>query len=328
MQSSDAASTAALFLPIADLLQRTEQKLQKLTDFSAAIGQPLEVLSIRPGKRLRPALLLLSASMFSAPSEDCITAAAALEAVHLASLFHDDVIDETSMRRGSGTLNFQLGNKYSILIGDYILAQATQSLADISNSSIISIVTQAAREMSRGQLLELRYKGDASVSIDCYLDIIGAKTASLLSACCSIGALLSGADAKAQKSLAVYGFNLGLAFQITDDLLDIWGDPQVLGKPVLSDIKESKYTVPLLLARDKSGRNELTALLKQTQQSFSQSLESEILEYLDRNGAKEQTAALARHYADLARQALQEINAQNAVQTLAGIAAWVVDRQN
>ena len=328
MYSHDAAKTAVLFQPVADLLRQAEEQLQKLTDFSAAAGLPFEVSSYRQGKRLRPALVLLASLAAAPPAEASVTAAAALEAVHLASLFHDDVIDETSVRRGSGTLNSRFGNKFSILIGDYILAQATQALADLHNNGIISLVTRAAREMSRGQLLELQHKGDVNTTVECYLDIIGAKTASLLSACCSVGALISEADPEVMAGLSAYGLNLGMAFQITDDVLDIWGTPEILGKPVLSDIQERKFTLPVLIARDQSQGEDLQAILSLLQEPFSNRQEQGLLRLLDKKNAKQQSLDTARRYADLAVKALRPLPPGPAVQTLSGIAAWVTDRQN
>ena len=327
MYSQDAAKTALHFQPVADLLQQAEEQLQKLTDFSAAAGLPFEVSSYRQGKRLRPALVLLASAATAYPDANSVTAAAALEAVHLASLLHDDVVDETSVRRGSGTLNSRFGNKFSILIGDYILAQATQTLANLHNNAVIQTVTQAARDMSRGQLLELQHKGDVHTTVDCYLTVIGAKTASLLSACCSVGALLSEANPDVQEALSAYGQNLGMAFQITDDILDIWGTQEVLGKPVLSDIQESKFTLPVLIARDQSQGDELRTLLDLLENPSANRQKDKLLHLLNTKNAKEQSLARARSYTDLAARSLQCLPPGPAVQTLADIAAWVADRQ-
>ena len=316
------------YQPVADALQRMEQQLHELTDVSEASGLPFELSAYRNGKRLRPALLLLFASLFSAPGEECITAASALEAVHLASLFHDDVIDETLIRRGTKTLNSQLGNKFSILIGDYVLARATQALAGLHNHEVVRIVTKAARDMSRGQLLELHHKGDADSAVKLYLEIIGAKTASLMSACCSIGALLSGAGPQAIAEAAVYGYNLGISFQITDDILDIWGDPDLLGKPVLNDMLERKYTLPFLLARDSAGADEKSEFLKLLTSPASEGQKSQILTFLHKHRAQEQSLAEACGYARTAKQALHNLPPGPSADALSGITDWVTGRNN
>ncbi|MBQ7567343.1 polyprenyl synthetase family protein [bacterium] len=307
-------------------LQRAERHLQQLTDLSSMADLQLSLSPYLHGKRLRPVLLLLAASLFKPIGEDCCRAAAALEAVHLASLFHDDVIDETVTRRGVGTLNSSLGNKCSILLGDYVLAQATHVLASLHSDEIITIMTSAAKEMSLGQLLELRHKGDRQTSVSAYMDIIRGKTASLISACCRIGAVLSGASRQQADRLSAYGLNLGLAFQITDDVLDIWGDSQALGKPIFNDIAEHKYTLPLLLARDSASPGERKELLSLLEQPYSDGVRQELMAVLGRQEAKERALETARALASEAAAELDSFAAEPSAQALRDLALWAVVR--
>ncbi len=280
----------------------------------------------RQGKKLRPTLVLLSASLFGNVTEACITAAAALEAVHMASLLHDDVVDETETRHGQTTINAKCGNKFSILLGDYVLAQATQALAGLRDHDVIEAMAQAATQMSLGQILELQHQGDASTTVERYLEIVTGKTASLMAACCRIGAFLAKSSPEQAELLTAYGLNLGIAFQITDDILDIWGRSESLGKPTLGDIAEQKFTLPLLLARDSlvaGAREDFVSLLQDAQDEASR---QQILSQLDACEARTKAQSLAQSFASKAEEQLGGLDESPAKRQLLDLTGWVLSR--
>ncbi len=204
------------------------------------------------GKRVRPALVML-ASHAGTPGEPATDlAAAALELVHLATLYHDDVIDETDTRRGSPTVHSKWGIEVAVLAGDYLFANGS-SLGAEAGGEVPGILARAIAEVCEGQIVETSTVNDPDRSIDEYMSTIGGKTAALFRAGCELGAATSGAVSEDRSSLMMFGENLGLAFQIVDDLLDILGDPTVTGKVLGTDLHEGVFTLPVLLAIERDG---------------------------------------------------------------------------
>ena len=308
-------------------LQRVSEHLRGMLTLPADItlGQGLDFAPT--GKRLRPALVILCAGLFGAVNTTCERAAAALEAVHLASLFHDDVIDETDLRRGKPTLSALSSNKCAILLGDHTLAQATAVLASLNNLEIVAIMSQAAIAMSQGQLLELEHQGDTATSTACYAEIIHGKTATLFKACCDIGAALNNAPLDWRQKLRCYGENVGMAFQISDDILDIWGDEKQLGKPTFTDIAERKYTLPVLLALERLEPARRLRLQELLEQEINANNRQDILELLDGCGAREQALKRVQFHSHAAWEILGELKERPQGQALADIAIWTAQRQ-
>lgn len=203
------------------------------------------------GKRIRPSLVLLSAKALGETPERAVDVAASVELIHMATLLHDDVIDGAESRRGRRTANFSWGNQVPVLAGDYMLAKATGLLARVGDLRLIQALSEATTAMSEGEVSQIETRGEIT-SLPTYLSIIRQKTAEFMSGCCRMGAILAGASKSQEEALAQYGINLGMAFQITDDLLDFIGDPAQTGKPVGGDIREGKVTLPLILALEKS----------------------------------------------------------------------------
>ena len=202
------------------------------------------------GKRLRPAMLALAARAIrpDIPTERLATVGAALEFVHMATLVHDDVVDNTATRRGKPTANAIFGNGIAVLSGDYILARSMRLLALDGDLRLISVVSDITVEMSEGEVMEIGATGNADLPMRDYLEILRKKTAVFVEGCCRCGAILADANETQEAALADYGYRLGMAFQIADDLLDYTGDPLVTGKPRGSDLKDGRATLPLLLA--------------------------------------------------------------------------------
>lgn len=196
------------------------------------------------GKMLRPILVLLSAAACGSVNDDTYNTAIAVELLHTATLFHDDVVDEAATRRDKPSLNAQWGNKSAVLIGDYLLAQALSHLTKNENRNVVLSILDATQCMGRGELLQMHNTNTANLDEENYMEVIRNKTASLLSACCKTGAMTTCANAAQTEALARYGMYLGMAFQMRDDLLD-YGTANI-GKPLCSDLNEGKFTLPLI----------------------------------------------------------------------------------
>lgn len=202
------------------------------------------------GKRLRPGAVVLSAraSQGVYPARMIYASASAVELIHMASLIHDDVVDDAEARRGRPTANAAFGNQISVLVGDYLLAKSIDLAAREGNLDVIRVFSKVTVGLSEGEVLQITSRGDANTTEETYFNIITRKTAGFISGCCEIGALLAEADESVTAALTDYGMNLGLAFQIADDVLDFLGDPLVTGKPRCSDVREGKMTLPLIAA--------------------------------------------------------------------------------
>ena len=210
------------------------------------------------GKMLRPVLVMLSAAACGGVVADTYNTAIAVELLHTATLFHDDVVDNAATRRGLMSLNAKWGNKSAVLIGDCLLAQAVTRLTRNKNHEIVSDILDATINMGSGELSQMRNAAMANASEDAYLEIIKNKTAVLLSACCKVGAKTVCAEHEKVEALASYGLNLGMAFQMRDDMLD-YGTAEI-GKPLCADLSEGKFTLPLIAhlnTLDDSTRNEI-----------------------------------------------------------------------
>jgi geranylgeranyl pyrophosphate synthase len=214
------------------------------------------------GKRLRPTLVLLSALACGGdPASDrLVRMAATTELIHMATLMHDDVIDDAGSRRGKTTVNSSWGNHISILSGDYVLARAFSLLAREGDLRILQTIAGSTSAMVEGEISQIEALGADAADMASYLSVIRDKTAAFTSACCRIGAIGVGATVEAQDNMGSYGLNFGMAFQITDDILDLDGDPVRTGKPIGSDIREGKVTMPTILALELAGPHDRARL--------------------------------------------------------------------
>lgn len=296
---------SSLKLVEADLLRVEQQLVQLLEQRGGVLKGPAEMMFRSGGKRLRPALVLLSSRLYGAQPESAISIAAAVEMVHGASLIHDDVIDDTDLRRGQPTMKAISGNRIAVLLGDLLLCQALLAVAELDRVVLVQVVSQAVADMTAGQIMELRYQGNVETQVDHYLRMIEGKTAALMEAGCRLGALLNNAGQEQIDACARFGLNLGMAFQISDDVLDIWGNPDKLGKPTGNDLRERKYTLPFLHAYQQSQkpqRNLVRQLL--TQEPLETGAMQALVQWMDQNGSREHSLELAQRYIGRAREAL------------------------
>ncbi len=214
----------------------------------ALIPQLAGYLIASGGKRLRPLLTLAATRLFSADNARCFPLAAAVEFIHTATLLHDDVVDESEQRRGQASANRVFGNQQSVLVGDFLFSRAFELMVEDGSLDVLRILSRASAVIAEGEVLQLSIQGNLDTNMDQYLKVIGAKTAALFAAATEIGPIIANQPQAVQDNLRDYGYNLGMAFQIADDILDYQADENELGKAIGDDFKEGKMTAPVLLA--------------------------------------------------------------------------------
>ncbi|MBI4461684.1 MAG: polyprenyl synthetase family protein [Acidobacteria bacterium] len=284
-----------------DLAQVEEEFVRQAESEVALVAEIVRYLQQSGGKRLRPALHLLAAKFCGYEGPSAVKLGAVLELIHTATLIHDDIIDGASTRRGRPSTNRRWGSPMSVLAGDWLYMQAFRTALAEHNFRILDILIELTQTMVEGELLQLSYLGRADITEREALDIAYRKTACLFSVCAQLGAVLGGKSREDEERLAAYGLNAGLAFQVIDDLLDITASPERLGKPVVSDLREGKVTLPLLYALDAAGdagRNKVDTVLRE--KGFRSTRPEEIVDLVKDSGAVERTHAKALTLAEAA----------------------------
>ena len=258
------------------------------------------------GKRLRPVLTLASAKMCGyADGNRHISLAACVEFIHTATLLHDDVVDESGLRRGLASANAVFGNKASVLVGDFLFSRSFELMVEDGSLDVLRILSHASSVIAEGEVLQLITSNDTETSETAYLDVIRAKTAQLFAAACRIGAVVAERPRVEEEALETYGMNLGIAFQLIDDVLDFSAEQAKLGKTVGDDFREGKITLPIILAF-RRGDNEERAFWRRTLESLEQT-ENDLTRALDlmtKHNALTDTVSRAQHYGAIARDSL------------------------
>ena len=270
----------------------------------SAITEIGEYLRGGGGKRIRPALLLLSSKLFPHKGRGAVRLGAVVEIIHTATLVHDDIIDEAQTRRGRPAANTRWGNSKCVLAGDWLYMQAFKIAVQERNFRILDTLIELTQQMVEGELLQMEKLGKL-ISLDEHFDLIFRKTACLFSVCMRLGAILGGATPEQEEACASYGRNLGMAFQIVDDVLDLTASESVLGKPVASDLREGKVTMAVIHALDRCSpeeREQISTVLRD--RAFNGVTHADILAILKRYGAVEAATSRASEYAEAARKAL------------------------
>lgn len=317
---------------LSDIQQDLDKVDQLLVDFFSEIDEkfnPFFINLLSGGKRIRPALVILSHRLLSnRDNPEIIRLAAVTELVHVASLLHDDVMDAVILRRGQQFADLERHNKLSVIIADMILSRALTELTVLEDSIFLKIVCRTAHQMALGQLKETAHIGDTELSQADYFYIIEAKTACLFAACCEIGALASGFNSKQCSDLRNFGLNLGLAFQLQDDILDYWGYENKLGKPIGNDFLERKLTLPLIIAFNKAEGGDLEKLTnildkeKITLEDFRWGVN-----LLSRLDIKEENCRKAMKYRDLAVNCLVDFPDNVTKTIMLELADYVIKRE-
>src|SRR6266567_5166922 len=263
-----------------------------------AITEIGEYLRGGGGKRIRPALLLLSSKLFKYEGRGAVKLGAVVEIIHTATLVHDDIIDEARIRRGRPAANTQWGNSKCVLAGDWLYMQAFKIAVQERNFRILDALIELTQQMVEGELLQMEKLGKL-ISLDEHFDLIYRKTACLFSVCMRLGAILGGATPEQEDQVARYGHNLGMAFQIVDDVLDLTASEDVLGKPVASDLREGKVTMAVIHALERctgAERAQIETILEQ--RAFNGVTHGQILQILQRYRSLEAATARAAQYSE------------------------------
>jgi len=279
------------------------------------------------GKRLRPLLALLSAAALGHCSEAHIKFAATIEFIHTATLLYDDVVDISSLRRGRATANAEFGNAPSVLVGDFLYTRAFQLMVALNNADILKHMADTTNTIAEGEVLQLVRAGDPDISEAQYLDVITRKTAILFAAACFGSAALAGEDAIVSQSLHDFGLNLGIAFQMIDDVLDYEGDPAKMGKNVGDDLTEGKTTLPLIHAMQFAAEHDKQRIRLAISNKSADDI-AEVIRIVNATGSLDYTRQQARKYHDLALQNLRGLAPSDAKTAMEKLTALSIERHS
>lgn len=300
---------------------------ERLKSRVALIDQISQYIIGAGGKRIRPRLVLLFSEALGFEGPERYELAAIVEFIHTATLLHDDVVDESALRRGRATANAMFGNAASVLVGDFLYSRAFQMMVSVNRMRVLDVLADATNVIAEGEVLQLINMHDPDLAVDEYLEVIRYKTAKLFEASARLGAVLGGATRVVEESCADFGRSLGTAFQLVDDLLDYEGNSDELGKNVGTDLREGKPTLPLLIAMaraDSADRN----LIRQAIEQGEQHKLPEILAIVRRTGALDATRAAAEGEAVNARAALASLPASAAREALLDLCARSIHRSS
>jgi octaprenyl-diphosphate synthase len=297
--SSAGADPMAAEMAAVDALIR-----ERLRSDVALVNQIAQYIVGAGGKRIRPRLVILFAGALGFSGAERYTLAAVVEFIHTATLLHDDVVDESSLRRGRPTANAMFGNAASVLVGDFLYSRAFQMMVSVNRMRVLDVLADATNVIAEGEVLQLMNMHDPDLAVDEYLRVIRFKTAKLFEASARLGAVLADAPADVEECCAAYGRSLGTAFQLVDDLLDYDGDARELGKNVGDDLREGKPTLPLLLAMERADGGGRALIRGAIEHGEVQRLD-DIVRIVRATGALAATRDAARAEAARAREALR-----------------------
>ena len=312
-------------LAAADMAQVDALIRARLSSDVVLINQIADHIIASGGKRLRPMLHTLSARAAGYTGDDHAKLAAIIEFIHTSTLLHDDVVDESDLRRGRKTANALWGNAASVLVGDFLYSRSFQLMVELDDMRIMRILADTTNTIAEGEVLQLLNIGNADVTEQAYLAVIERKTAVLFAAATELGGLLGGLPANQVAALRTYGMQLGYAFQIADDLLDYLSDAGTLGKNIGDDLAEGKPTLPLIFAAERASEEDRQSMRRAIEQGGLDSLEP-IIEAIRKSGALELTRERALAHADAALAALEVLPPSEWRDALATLARYSVDR--
>ena len=323
-------SREEIFALVRDELSRVEKEIGadsiSSIDAVTAIGRHLQASG---GKRLRPALLLLTARACGSRDEMAIRLGAVVELIHTATLIHDDVIDSAEIRRGRPSTNSRWGNQISVLAGDWLYMQAFRRSLEERSFHILDLLTGLTQMMVEGELLQLDHQGRIDLSEQDYLNLVNRKTACLFSVSARLGAVVAGAEDGLETLLGDYGWHVGMAFQLVDDILDFTSSAQTLGKPVGSDLREGKVTLPLILALEACAPAERAQIETVVRERAYQSVTlAAVLGLIEKYGGISQARRRAAALAGRARELAAKLPESPYKAALASIPELVIERQS
>jgi octaprenyl-diphosphate synthase len=314
-----AAAMAAEMQQVDDLI------VDRLRSDVALIDQIGRYIVSAGGKRVRPVLLLLMARACGVSGPQPLLLAAVVEFIHTATLLHDDVVDESALRRGRQTANAMFGNAAAVLVGDFLYSRSFQMMVEVGQLRVLDVLADATNVIARGEVLQLMNMHDAGLLVDDYLRVVRFKTAKLFEASARLGAVLAGSSDAVETACADFGRSVGTAFQLVDDLLDYSGTTADLGKNIGDDLREGKPTLPLLIAMERAGAADRD-LMQQAVRDGGGAHLAQILDIVRQTGALEATRQAARDEADLAVKALQVLPATPYREALLHFVVRLTDR--
>jgi octaprenyl-diphosphate synthase len=314
--------------PIKKDLERVEKKIaQSLKTENLFIQQMVDYLSHSTGKRVRPALAILSAKYCGDLTENTVSLGAALEMLHVATLIHDDIIDNSAVRRKQKTLNFKWGNEISVLMGDYVFASSFYLMAKDLPKEVVSSLADTTNVICHGEISETFNRFNVDLTEEQYLEVIKEKTAVLFAASCQTGAMLAGGDAETVESLYRFGLGIGMAFQVIDDTLDFVGKQTKVGKPVMSDLREGKLTLPVLYCLSSSTKQENKKMKAIILRKVKTASDLKFLnQQLKKYNAIDRSIQRARQFVDDAKGALEHLNGNGVKSELIQFADFLINR--
>jgi octaprenyl-diphosphate synthase len=305
-KSQSPLELAQIFEPIRDDLERVEREfIRHVESRVQLIPQMGRYIQSSGGKRLRPALLLMTARLAKYEGDKAVLYGSVVEFIHTATLVHDDIIDESDLRRGRAAVHSRWGNDITVLLGDYLYIKSMALALTQDSLDVIRLLCDVTLRMIEGELFQLTKNGDIDISMDEHFDIIRRKTAHLFGGCAQIGGMLGNTSREQQEALWEYGFNLGIAFQLVDDLLDYTADESALGKPIGSDLREGKVTLPIINLLERGGEPARTLVADIVRdKTVTREQWNELRRLLAEHHATSGALREAHHYATLAQQHL------------------------
>ena len=313
---------------IAQDMQRVDQVIhEQLSTDVPLVREVAQYIIEAGGKRLRPALLLVLSGAIDCNHPHRHTLAAVIEFIHTATLLHDDVVDESTLRRGRPTANEHFGNAASVLVGDFLYSRAFQMMVSANQMRVMQVLSDATNVIAEGEVLQLMNMHDASVDATAYLRVIQSKTAKLFEASARLAPILAGADATTEKLCATYGQAVGTAFQIIDDVLDYEGSPEELGKNLGDDLREGKVTLPIIFALQRATPAQQNMIRSAIQEGDLTDL-PEILRVIEHSGALEAARASAMGEAQRAAEAARALPVNPHSEALLQLAVGLLERRS
>ena len=326
--SGSVLSLLSLYAPVVEDMRAVDAVIrERLHSEVVLIRQVAEYIIGSGGKRLRPALVLLAAGAAGYRGTHHHELAAVVEFIHTATLLHDDVVDESDLRRGNKTANALFGNAASVLVGDFLYSRAFQMMVTVNDMRVMQVLADATNTIAEGEVLQLLNCHDAGVDVPAYLRVIRYKTAKLFEAGARLGGILGGVPAPAEDGLARYGMHLGTAFQLIDDVLDYSGDEHATGKHLGDDLAEGKPTLPLIHAMQ-HGTVEQAACVRHAIEQGGRDDFAAVMAAIRATGALDETRRLARAEADLAIEALSPLGGSKHKECLVELARFSVMRDH
>ncbi|MCF8240801.1 MAG: polyprenyl synthetase family protein [Melioribacteraceae bacterium] len=315
--------------PIKDELQKFNELFNKsLKSKVGLVDLVTKYILKQKGKKIRPLLVLLSAKVAGGVNPRSYTGATLVELLHTATLVHDDVVDHAEKRRGFPSINAVWKNKIAVLMGDYLLARGLMIAVENDEFDFLKVITKTVKRMSEGELLQISKTKKLNNNEETYFRIISDKTASLISTCCEIGALSSTKDENQINALKQFGENLGIAFQIRDDILDYVGSTGLIGKPLGADIKEKKLTLPLIYALSKTDSSKASKILKLVKISSKKGEIKEIIDFVKENNGIDYAYETAHKFSLEAKKNLSIFPNSESKLALEALVDFVIDRNN